>query len=166
MNVDLRVKKIFLVGEFKVFYFQTLKERERAKRWRVGSPFFSNTHFKPSVCFFSIKCHLKFHSSFACDDIAGWILSPAYYTFIWSLSFNAFRFLERAKMSHFSFIFSAQYSKKGDFATALTIDDIINVDFSRLFLFFACLPYVSLHNCIWIYFQKCDNRNNELILVF
>ena len=111
--------------------------RERAKRWRgVGSPFFSNTHFKPSVCFFSIKCHLKFHSSFACDDIAGWILSPAYYTFIWSLSFNAFRFLERAKMSHFSFIFSAQYySKKGDFATALTIDDIIKLtSFSRLFL--------------------------------
>ena len=55
-------------------------------------------------------------------------------------------------MSHFSFIFSAQYSKKGDFATALTIDDIINVDFSRLFSsspVFLTFPYITIFESIF-----------------
>ena len=43
MNVDLRVKKIFVVGEFKVFYFQTLKERESEKMESWESLFFQYT---------------------------------------------------------------------------------------------------------------------------
>ena len=116
-------------------------------------PFFSNTHFKPGLLLLLHKMPFKIPLKF-CLRRHRWLnsLLPYYYTFIWSLSFNAFRFLERAKMSHFSFIFSAQYSKKGDFATALTIDDIINVDFSRLFSsspVFLTFPYITVFESIF-----------------